>query len=167
MDFTKINNDMKTLFHQLFDVKFKEGEVDYKGVDVTTHHILAMCSNIKDTFKNLKYHKGQNRNKLDLFIMSVFHLGFQGGVEYMDEKLESLRFNNDMMTKIVKEQSSKLENNKLSIKNVKDMIPSELESEVYANSTFGFEGGAYDKEQAFLRGVEWMRDEMNRKLDNK
>ena len=167
MDFTKMADDMKTLFHQLFDAKIKEGEVDYVGIDVTTPHILTTCFNIKDNFSQLEYHKGQNRDKLDLFIMSVFHLGFQGGVERMDEKLELLRFNNESMTKIMKFQDKTLKTNTLSVGDVKSMLPTDAETEVYANNSFGFDGGAYEKEQAFIQGVEWARDEMNRKLEKK
>lgn len=47
----------------------------------------------------------------------------------------------------------------------KSIFPTAEEIEKYALGAFGYEPGDADKENAFISGAEWYRDEINRKLN--
>lgn len=172
MVFTEVSDDMKKLFYQLFDVTIKDGKVDYDGVDITTSRLLATCFTIKENFKRLEYNEKQGRDKIDLFIQSVFHLGYQGAVEYFKPEMDSLRFNAKSMLEVATERRENfkkyredVEKNKISKDDVMSMLPTEKETEAYSNCNFGYDSGSYEQERAFESGVEWAKEQMKNKLE--
>ncbi len=44
------------------------------------------------------------------------------------------------------------------------LLPTEKDADEYANGAFGYERDSYDREQAFLSGVDWMRCKIAEKL---
>lgn len=47
---------------------------------------------------------------------------------------------------------------------VTNILPSEKEANDYVRGSFGFERDSFDKESAFISGVDWTLDEIKRKL---
>lgn len=79
-------DNSKELFKMLFGNEMYEKlnsiplkTIDWEGVDIETHAILATCPNIKERFSEewITYFKDRNYTLLDLYIESVFHYGFQ------------------------------------------------------------------------------------------
>jgi hypothetical protein len=53
---------------------------------------------------------------------------------------------------------------KFSLSDVMAMLPTEKESEQYANGNFGYDELSSWQESAFVSGCDWMRIEIERKL---
>ena len=69
------------------------------------------------------------------------------------------------MTKLTAKVKSKPKTKALNKALVMSMLPTDKDAEHYANGAFGFESDSYDKERAFMSGVDWMRNELSRKLE--
>lgn len=60
-------------------------EVIWNGIDITTSEIISCVPNIRNRFSqsSLDYFKDRNYSMLDIYIMSVFHYGYQDKCEKM------------------------------------------------------------------------------------
>lgn len=90
MNFEDYMNASKDLLKELFDEelvkkleKTKLKEIDWKGADVTDSGITACTPNIKARFTKdwIEYFGERDTTALDLFLQSVFHYGYQQGVD--------------------------------------------------------------------------------------
>jgi len=91
-DYTNYQDASKELLKMLFgDDIYNQiqdssmNEVIWNGVDITTSEIIKCVPNIKDRFEqsSLNYFKDRNYSMLDIYIMSVFHYGYQDKCERM------------------------------------------------------------------------------------
>ena len=63
--------------------EYPMNEVIWNGIDITTSEIIACVPNIHNRFKksSLDYFKDRDETMLDIYIMSVFHYGYQDKCE--------------------------------------------------------------------------------------
>jgi hypothetical protein len=69
---------------------------DWNGLDVSTSSILATTPGIKERFEEnwVDYFSEKDYTALDLFLQSVFHYGFQYGI---DKHVKEVRENIDLL----------------------------------------------------------------------
>ncbi len=56
--------------------------------------------------------------------------------------------------------------NHVVLDNIIAMLPTDKDIEKYANGNFGYDRYSSEKEQAFVSGADWLKDELTYKLKN-
>ena len=71
------------IYNQVQDSPMKE--INWNGIDITVNEIIKCIPNIRNRFSqsSLDYSKDKNESMLDIYIMSVFHYGYQDKCERM------------------------------------------------------------------------------------
>jgi len=97
-DFSEYMESSKQLMTVLFGFKLynrikniKLVAFDWDGLDISTSSILATTPGIKERFSEawVKYFSDKDYSALDLFLQSIFHYGYQYGVDnYLSEVRE-------------------------------------------------------------------------------
>lgn len=76
---------LRNLLTQIADVKVsrRKNGIVYNGPDIESSSILASSPGIKESFSKdmITYHNERGRDKVDVFIMNVFQLGYSVGYE--------------------------------------------------------------------------------------
>jgi len=91
-DYADYQSESKELLKQLFGkniynqiIKTPMKEIIWYGYDITVNEIIKCVPNIHNRFKqsSLDYSKDRDETMLDIYIMSVFHYGYQDKCERM------------------------------------------------------------------------------------
>ena len=116
----------KDVFKQLCTTSY-EG-FDWEGLDITTHHLLATCFNIKERFSpsNIPNHKKNGKTALDLFIQAIFHYGYQQCVSCEWKDLKELYDMTRVTVGFMKIENDKLKEEKEKL----EMYVQELKDEL-------------------------------------
>jgi hypothetical protein len=94
--------DIKKLLSLLFDHRLIKKlnntplkELDWQGLDVHDTNITTVFPNIRDRFTKewIDYFKDRDVATIDLFLYSVFHYGYQQGVDVEKEKKKNNSLN--------------------------------------------------------------------------
>ena len=118
-------NSSKELFKQLFgDELFNKLEntplksIDYKGLDITTVEITACFPNIKERFsKNgIGYFDDGRTTLLNLYIQSIFHLGYNQSYNRNKESNANILSNNEFLRGYIEDLEKEIKDLKKELK---------------------------------------------------
>tara|TARA_R100000951_G_scaffold115358_4_gene123199 strand:- start:920 stop:1324 length:405 start_codon:yes stop_codon:yes gene_type:complete len=116
--------DMKKVLKHFYTIRKKKNveELNYTGVEITHHSVLAVSHNIKESFtqKSLEYHDERGRSPLDIVLTKMFQLGFQNG--YLSaKKKDGNVFSTKKVFEIMDENLTLSETNDLLKKQIEDL----------------------------------------------
>jgi len=108
-DFSEYMESSKNLMKVLFGFKLynrikniKLVDFEWDGLDISTSSILATTPGIKERFNEswVKYYSNKDTTALDLFLQSIFHYGYQYGMDEFVSEVKELSdtFMDDKLT---------------------------------------------------------------------